>query len=208
MLVVYCIIYDIIVFENLRFHHSTCRREASPLWRAFLKRCVFGDRCSHRISVRGRPNRWKKSPFSNKNGYVLTGSLGLFTWRWGPQIGEVTCGGSPHLSCKRDQIKMRDYMDRRVTPPERVTSSTWGPHLHVNRPLDWQNNNSVRASSFLHISSPSLHDRLRRGKYLISRFVEDVNTRRRLSFYFPELRNSLLEFNSRKSCQKVVELIV
>ena len=33
----------------------------------------------------------------------------------GPQIGEVTCGGSPHLSCKRDQIKMRDYVDRRVT---------------------------------------------------------------------------------------------
>ena len=29
----------------------------------------------------------------------------------GPQIGEVTCGTSPHLSCKRDQIKMRDYMD-------------------------------------------------------------------------------------------------
>ena len=26
-------------------------------------------------------------------------------------------GGSPHLSCKRDQIKMRDYIDRRVTPP-------------------------------------------------------------------------------------------
>ena len=45
----------------------------------------------------------------------------------GPQIGEVTCGGSPHLSCKRDQIKMRDYMDRRVTPPKRVTSPTWGP---------------------------------------------------------------------------------
>ena len=39
----------------------------------------------------------------------------------GPQIGEVTCNGSPHLSCKRDQIKMRDYMDRRVTSP------TWGP---------------------------------------------------------------------------------
>ena len=32
----------------------------------------------------------------------------------GPQIGEVTCGGSPHLSCKCDQTKMRDYMDRRV----------------------------------------------------------------------------------------------
>ena len=35
-----------------------------------------------------------------------------------PQIGEVNYGGSPHLSSKRDQIKMRDYMDRRVTPPK------------------------------------------------------------------------------------------
>ena len=25
----------------------------------------------------------------------------------GPQIGEVTWGGSPHLTCNRDQIKMR-----------------------------------------------------------------------------------------------------
>ena len=45
----------------------------------------------------------------------------------GPQIGEVTCGGSPHLLCKRDQIKMRDSMDRQVTPPKQVTSPTWGP---------------------------------------------------------------------------------
>ena len=30
-------------------------------------------------------------------------------------------GGSPHLSCKRDQDKVRNYMDRRVTSP------TWGP---------------------------------------------------------------------------------
>ena len=44
-----------------------------------------------------------------------------------PQVGEVTCGESPHLSCKRDQIEMRDYMDRWVTPPKRVTSPTWGP---------------------------------------------------------------------------------
>ena len=39
----------------------------------------------------------------------------------GPQISEVACGELPHLSCKRDQIKMRDYMDRRVTSP------TWCP---------------------------------------------------------------------------------
>ena len=43
-----------------------------------------------------------------------------------PQIGEVKCGGSPHLSCNCDQIKMRDYMDKRDTPPKRVTSRTWG----------------------------------------------------------------------------------
>ena len=36
-------------------------------------------------------------------------------------------GGLPHLSCKHDQIKIRDYMERRVTPPRRVTSPTWGP---------------------------------------------------------------------------------
>ena len=45
----------------------------------------------------------------------------------GPQLGEVTCGGSPHLSRKRDQIKMRDYVNRRATPPKRVTSPTWSP---------------------------------------------------------------------------------
>ena len=45
----------------------------------------------------------------------------------GSQVGEVTCGGLPHLTCKRDHIKMRDYMDRRATPPKRVTSPIWGP---------------------------------------------------------------------------------
>ena len=30
---------------------------------------------------------------------------------------------------------MTDYVDRRVTPPKRVTSPTQGPHLHVNMPL-------------------------------------------------------------------------
>ena len=43
----------------------------------------------------------------------------------GPQVGEVTCGGLPHL-CKRDHIKMRDYMDRQVTPSKRVTSPICG----------------------------------------------------------------------------------
>ena len=44
----------------------------------------------------------------------------------GPQAGEATCGGSHHVSYKRDQIKMRVYMGRRFAPPKRVTSLTWG----------------------------------------------------------------------------------
>ena len=44
----------------------------------------------------------------------------------GPRVGEVTWGGLPRLTCKRDHIKMRDYTDRRVTPPKRVTSPIWG----------------------------------------------------------------------------------
>ena len=50
----------------------------------------------------------------------------LLHGRGGPLSGEVTCSGSSNLSCTRDQIKLRDYMGRRVTPPNRVTSPTWG----------------------------------------------------------------------------------
>ena len=38
-------------------------------------------------------------------------------------------------------------------------------------------------------------------KCLISRFVENGNTRQRLSFYSPGLRHSPLEFKSRRICQ-------
>ena len=45
--------------------------------------------------------------YADSSGWGLTACL---HGCGGPQINEVTCGGSPHLSCKRDQIKMRDYM--------------------------------------------------------------------------------------------------
>ena len=54
--------------------------------------------------------------------------------RRGPQIGEVTCGGSPHLSCKRDEIEMRDYMDKRVTHQSGLPYLPGVPHLQVNEP--------------------------------------------------------------------------
>ena len=57
----------------------------------------------------------------------------------GPQVGEVTCGGSPRLTCKRDHIKMRDYTDRRVTPPKLsgFPHLPGVPHLRVNSPLNY-----------------------------------------------------------------------
>ena len=47
----------------------------------------------------------------------------------GAQIGGVTCGGSPHLSCKRDQIKIRDYVERRVTHQNGIPHLPGVPHL-------------------------------------------------------------------------------
>ena len=84
------------------------------------------------------PTRWSKGkvrPVQLK-GWLITLRAYLHGVG-GPQVGEVTCGGSLHLSCKLDQIyfsEMRVYMDRRVISRKRVTSPTWGPHLHVNRP--------------------------------------------------------------------------
>ena len=47
--------------------------------------------------------------------------------------------GSPHLTCKRDQIEMRDYMDRRVTPPKWVTMPTCGPPPPCKQALSLRN---------------------------------------------------------------------
>ena len=57
-------------------------------------------------------------------------------------MGEVKCGESLHLSCKRDQIKMIDYMDRRVTPQKRVTSPTWGPSPPRKQALRFEKENN------------------------------------------------------------------
>ena len=83
------------------------------------------------------PPKWILREFDvSRIGPRLGGLLLLETFTWQnltrlrglpglPDRATCLCG-SPHLSCKRDHIKMRDYMDRRVTPPKRVTSPTWG----------------------------------------------------------------------------------
>ena len=52
----------------------------------------------------------------------------------GPQIGEVTRGGSPHLSCKRDQIKSEIIWTGRLPHLSGLPHLPGVPHLHVNRP--------------------------------------------------------------------------
>ena len=72
----------------------------------------------------------------------------------GLQVGEVTRSGgvtllsiqsliwSPHLSCKRHQIKIRDYRTGLVTPPKRVTSPTWGPPSPCEQALSSKRRNA------------------------------------------------------------------
>ena len=43
-------------------------------------------------------------------------------------------GDSPHLSCKRYQIKMRDYIDGLVPSLSGLPHLPGVTHLHVNRP--------------------------------------------------------------------------
>ena len=84
------------------------------------------------------------------------------------QIRELTCSGSPHLLYKHDQIKMRDYTDRWVTPPKWVTSPTWGPPplcKQALNPVKWQ---SMAIGLFIAaaVSEPEVN---RRGSSLIGK---------------------------------------
>ena len=72
--------------------------------------------------------------------------LAIRTEQWGEYIhvafraclhgggGPQTCAGSSHLSCKRDQIEIRDFMGLPHLSELRHLPGV--PHLHVNRPLD------------------------------------------------------------------------
>ena len=51
-------------------------------------------------------------------------------------MGEVACGGSPHLTCKRDQTKMRDLWTGGLPHQSGLRHLSGVPCLHVNRPLD------------------------------------------------------------------------
>ena len=78
--------------------------------------------------------------------------LDTFTWQIVTSADRVTrtladretrLGGSPHLSCKRDQ-----NMDKRVTPSRRVTSPTRGPPPPRKQTLTLIETNKVYSKSF------------------------------------------------------------
>ena len=103
----------------------------------------------------------------------------------GPQVGEVTCGGLPHLTCKRDHIKMRDCMDRRVTPPTRVTSPTWGPPPSCKQALIPQAKISwIRVSGFRRWE-------MRREIYPLDRAILLLNYTTYTSLYTPALNKAM-----------------
>ena len=53
----------------------------------------------------------------------------------GPQIGEVKCGGPPHLSCNCDQIKMREIIwTSGILHQSGLPHLSGAPYLHVTRP--------------------------------------------------------------------------
>lgn len=66
---------------------------------------------------------------------TLRGSS-TFTWQnLTKQTGKPAMPAmNPAISLKHDQIKMCDYMEKRVTPPSRPPHLPGVPHLQVNRP--------------------------------------------------------------------------
>ena len=65
--------YDIIVFENIGFRPSTRKREAGVFKNLHSGKMRFRRPISPDTCVDGRQNWRKKSPLSNKNGYVWIG---------------------------------------------------------------------------------------------------------------------------------------
>ena len=91
-----------------------------------IKQLKFGYEFSGNISVTLKDfdcqlRIWREIFRTSGDGCRIVTPRACLHGAGGPQIGEVTCGGSPHLTCKRDHFKMRDYMDRGVTSPKQVT---------------------------------------------------------------------------------------
>ena len=133
ILILWNIVYWQFTKRKLIFSTQSLRISLKDMYEIFFVNNGVWYDCSSKALYKWSL-RWP-SFFLNKN-KSRDGEMMTRKWRLlraclhgcgGPQIGEVTCGGSPHLTWMRDQIKMRDYVERLVTLPKRVTSPSWGP---------------------------------------------------------------------------------
>ena len=105
-----------------------------------------GDHMTDNMVRRATPSKRFTSPTRNPPPPCKRALTACLHGGGGPQIGELRCGGSPHPSCKRDQIKMREYKDRRVTSPKRVTSTSKGHPLNSSK-SNHSNHSNLNSSS-------------------------------------------------------------
>ena len=85
------------------------------------------------------PPKWILREFDvSRIGPRLGGLPHLETFTWQNLTPAEKVSGSPHRSCKRDQIIMRDYVDRRVTSP------TWGPSPSCKQALKFRSHVKIR----------------------------------------------------------------
>ena len=76
---------------------------------------------------------------------------GLFTWKCGtPGRWSPLRWGNPPVN---DQIEMRDYMDRQVTSPKRVTSPTWGLPPQCKQPLNFPRKRRVARGKYFWVAT-------------------------------------------------------
>ena len=71
-----------------------------------------------------RGNVWRVTPAYHVFIACVAGVTGDFGRPNSLRLPFRTPATQANVFKKRDQIKMRDYMDRRVTPPKQVTPST------------------------------------------------------------------------------------
>ena len=95
-----------------------------------------------------RPDAMHHSKTYKRNSVQLTRHRACLHGGGGHKTGEVTFGESLHLSCKRDQIKMRDLWTGGLPHLSGLPHLPGVPYLHVNRPIDINRGKTQPSKSF------------------------------------------------------------
>ena len=136
----------------------------------------YGNVCEWSWNKRKRKNTCDKTLTTTYIWSVTVQCRACLHEGGGPQVGEVTCDGLPHLSCKCDHIKRRDCMDRRVTPPKRVTSPTWGPPPPCKQALNYVQGSYLQVLPFPSSRTLTIKTRLSAKHFLWKRYLHKTKT--------------------------------